>query len=241
MRRGLGWIARLAAPLGAADGPTWAAVFGGLALLVIYLYQGSPGFAAAHWLPGAAARGSTHELLARLYQFAAAFVLLFALPMAWGLRWIGWRDLGLGPGDWRFGVRFVLLGVLVLTGPLYVNAGSPEFRAEYPLAGVAASSVGWFLAWEAAYLVYYVAWEGFFRGFWQLGLARGLGVAGAMALQVSVSTVMHIGKPEAETAAAIAGGLVFGLVALRTRSIWYVTLLHWYVGMATDLFCILRR
>ena len=34
--------------------------------------------------------------------------------------------------------------------------------------------------------------------------------------------------------------VIFGLVAVRTRSVLYVILLHWYVGLMTDLFCILR-
>ena len=64
---------------------------------------------------------------------------------------------------------------------------------------------------------------------------------GVVTILYVLSTVMHIGKPEGETMAAIVAGLVFGLVAMRTRSVLYVILLHWYVGLMTDLFCIFTR
>jgi membrane protease YdiL (CAAX protease family) len=189
-----------------------------------------------------APKGPFAEWYAHGYQFLAAFGLLFVLPCLW-IR-LGTdeslADHGLRVGDWRFGLKLLGVAMLALAIPLYVNAGSPEFQAEYPLAGVAGRSARLFLLWELCYLVYYVAWEFFFRGFWQLGLSRHLGLVGALALQTAVSTVMHIGKPGAETTAAIAAGLVFGLVAVRTRSVLYVILLHWYVGLMTDLFCILR-
>ena len=61
---------------------------------------------------------------------------------------------------------------------IQANAGLPEFQAEYPLAGIAGRSLRLFLLWELCYLTYYVAWEFFFRGFWQIGLLRHLGVIG---------------------------------------------------------------
>jgi membrane protease YdiL (CAAX protease family) len=238
-------VKELLRPLRAIDRPTLVGVFGGLVLCCVYLYPGNHAFFTrhlAHLVPLAA--GSPFaEWAAHGYQFAAAFLLLFVVPLAWARlgAGLGGADLGLALGDWRLGLKLVAVGVVILALPLYLNGGQADFQAEYPLAKVATRSVGLFLAWELCYLVYYLAWEFFFRGFWQLGLSRGvLGVAGALALQTAVSTVMHIGKPAGETFAAILGGLVFGLIALRTRSILYGLALHWYLGMATDLFSALR-
>jgi membrane protease YdiL (CAAX protease family) len=47
---------------------------------------------------------------------------------------------------------------------------------------------------------------------------------------------MHIGKPADEIYGAILGGVVFGFVALRSRSLLYVILIHWVLGVALDLF-----
>ncbi len=149
-------------------------------------------------------------------------------------------DLGLTLGDWRFGLRVTLVLMVLLPPLLWINAGSPAFQAEYPLAELAGLSWKHFLAWQLCYAVYYFSWEFFFRGFWQLGMRKRVGLWGAMAMQASISTLLHIGKPEGETMAAVFAALGFGLVALRCRSFLYLFALHWYVGAMTDLFCILR-
>jgi membrane protease YdiL (CAAX protease family) len=235
-------VKELLRPLREQDRPTLIGVFGGITLLCVYLYPGNHAFFTRH-LARFAPAGPFGEWAAHCWQFGAAFLLLFLVPLAWARVGAGWRpaDLGLQLGDWRLGLKLVLIGVLVLAGPLYLNGGQADFQAEYPLAKVATRSLGLFILWELCYLIYYISWEFFFRGFWQLGLSRGsLGVMGALALQTAVSTIMHIGKPAGETFSAIVGGLAFGLIALRTRSILYVLLLHWYLGIATDLFCALR-
>jgi membrane protease YdiL (CAAX protease family) len=221
--------------------PELASVFLGLALATVYLYQGHHSFFARHF--GQRFLGSPYaEWLAHGYQFLAALLLLGLLPALW-FRFAQrrpLREIGLALGDWRVGLSLTGIVIAALALPLYLNAGSPEFQAEYPLAKIAGRDAPTFLLWEASYLVYYLAWELFFRGFWQLGLARGLGAAGALALQTAVSTTMHIGKPQGETISAIVGGAGFGLIALRTRSILCPLLIHWCVGILTDLFCLLR-
>ena len=232
---------RLMAPMRELSWRDAVPLLGGLVLLTVYLYQGHHSFYRQH-LGGAWAAHPLWDMQAQGYQFLAALVCMALLPALW-IRLSGagrLADYGVALGDWRFGLRFLLLGMVALALPLYINAGAADFQAEYPLARVAGTSLGLFLLWELCYLVYYIAWEFFFRGFWQLGLQARIGFLGAMALQTGVSTVMHGGKPQGEMLAAIVAGPVFGLVAVRTRSVLWVLLLHWYVGGMTDLFCLLR-
>jgi membrane protease YdiL (CAAX protease family) len=234
-------VRELLAPLRAVPRATLVAVLGGLTLCTIYLYPGHAAFYLRHLAPAGAAADPVGPWRAQGWQFGAAFVLLFAAPVLWvRLRGRPLATIGLAVGDWRFGLKAVAVAAVVLAGPLYLNAGAADFQAEYPLVKLATRSLALFVAWELCYLVYYIAWETFFRGFWQLGLAGGLGAFGALALQTATSTVMHIGKPPGETFGAIVAGVGFGLLALRTRSILYVLLLHWTIGMLTDLFCALR-
>ena len=180
-----------------------------------------------------------------VYQCGAAFALLLIPAVLLARRGLGlsWRDMGFGLGDWRIGLRIAVplsLAILVLV-PLsagLVGADSPLCRF-YPLAPFAAESTPMYLAWEAFYLVYYVAWEGLFRGVIQLGLSRYLGVIQALLLQTALTTLLHAPNPEIETFAALAAGPVLGLLALRTGSIWYVLMIHFAAGAATDLCCIL--
>ena len=48
------------------------------------------------------------------------------------------------------------------------------------------------------------------------------------------STLLHIGKPAVETYSAIAGGIVWGIVAYRTRSLLAGLLLHFLLGISLD-------
>jgi len=211
------------------------------ALLGVYVYQGHPAFF-ERWLTPSLDLGAWQAWAAQCWQYLVAVVLMLLLPLAWW-RWVERRpmpELGWGLGDTRFGLRFLAVAFVVLIPVLWINAGSPEFQAEYPLVALSGASWKHFLGWQLCYAVYYFAWEFFFRGFLQIGMARRLGVLGAMALQLSASTLLHIGKPQGETLAAVAAGLAFGVVALRTRSFLYLFLLHWYVGCLTDLFCLIR-
>lgn len=217
------------------------AVFGSLALVTVYAYQGDHGFFDATIAPSLSL-GPWAEWASHAWQFTAAALLLGALPLAW---WLAAErrplsELGFTLGDWRFGLRASAVLMVVLPPLLWINAGSPAFQAEYPLAKLAGASWLHFLGWQACYAVYYFAWEFFFRGFWQLGQRRRVGLWGALIMQASISTLLHIGKPEGETLAAVVAALGFGLLALRCRSFLYLFLLHWYVGALTDLFCLLR-
>ncbi|HHH55016.1 MAG TPA: CPBP family intramembrane metalloprotease [Bacteroidetes bacterium] len=50
--------------------------------------------------------------------------------------------------------------------------------------------------------------------------------------------MVHIDKPEGEIFGSILAGIVLGIIAIRTKSIWYVIILHATIGILTDLFII---
>jgi membrane protease YdiL (CAAX protease family) len=58
----------------------------------------------------------------------------------------------------------------------------------------------------------------------------------AILVQTIPSAMVHIGKPVAESFAAIVAGVAFGYLSWRTRSILYPLVLHAVVGIATDAF-----
>jgi membrane protease YdiL (CAAX protease family) len=120
-----------------------------------------------------------------------------------------------------------------------------------------------FLAHYAAYFfLYYLPWEFFFRGFLLFPFALAAekafasdpgreadpGVAtarasilGALVLfQTIPSTILHFGHPLSELASAVAAGLIFGILAWKTRSIVPGLLLHAAMGLGTDGFIVLK-
>lgn len=225
-----------------ADRRTAIILISSAALLVVYLYQGYPRFYDAH-LAGRLGLPEWNDWLRWSWNFLCAALLLGAAPALVARLWLRepLASFGLQLGDWRLGSRAVAIAAVVLTPILWLNAQQPEFRATYPLSKMAGLSPGHFLLWEAGYLVFYLGWEIFFRGFLQLGLRERLGAFAAMMMQTLPSTVAHPGKPEGEMLAAIAAGIGFGALALRTRSFLWPMLLHFYVGAMTDLFCLLPR
>jgi membrane protease YdiL (CAAX protease family) len=197
-------------------------------------------FAAGAFLPG----GSASDVLAHpgqaseLFPFLSSFLLLGLVSLAF----VGLvlreplPSYGLAIGDWRFGLK-----ALAVMAPLAVvlsalAARRPEFLAQYPLSKAVCASASAFLVHAAAYLAYYIGFEIFFRGLVQFGLRERLGDWYAILVQTGFSCLVHIGKPTGEIYGAIVGGLVFGIVAFRSRSLVYVIVAHWVLGIALDLF-----
>jgi membrane protease YdiL (CAAX protease family) len=212
-----------------------------LVLITIWLYQGHPSFFMEHF-----ARYFGSDPYVDWYQYLYLHLMTLFLWLIIPLFLIklvlkeNLGDWGLCLGDRRFGLKFLALAIVFMALPLYLNAQSPEFQAEYPLTKLAGKSPTHFLLWELTYLIYYLGFEFLFRGYLLFGLKDKLGPSMAIMAQTIPSTIIHIGKPEGETIAAILAGMVLGAVALRTRSILYVLLFHWYVGITTDYFCLLN-
>jgi membrane protease YdiL (CAAX protease family) len=85
------------------------------------------------------------------------------------------------------------------------------------------------------YLFFYIGWETLFRGFMQFGL-RSLGDWNAILIQTALSCIAHLGKPAAEIYSSILGALVWGVVVFRSRSLLYVLIVHWLLGVSLDYF-----
>ena len=86
------------------------------------------------------------------------------------------------------------------------------------------------------YVLFYLGWEFYFRGFMQMGLRESLGDVNALLVQVMASTLLHIGKPGAETFGAIFGGILWGILVYRTRSLLSGLVQHALLGLALDWF-----
>ncbi len=147
------------------------------------------------------------------------------------------REFGVSVGDWRFGLaaNAVLLPIIAAAF-LLPAAQMDDMRAFYPIDKAAADSLARFLPYAAGRVVlYFIAWEFFFRGFLLFGLRDSVGDITAICIQVLPSALWHVGYPTGELYASIAAGLLFGWLAIRTRSILWPWLLHAGIGVVTDL------
>jgi membrane protease YdiL (CAAX protease family) len=180
---------------------------------------------------------------AELYTFFSVFMLFGLLPLA-VIRFVFKEKIssyGLQIGDWRFGLKTFLALAPIFVIASYSSITNPDFLAEYPLFKGASASPSMFLSHAFSYLFFYIGWEIYFRGFMQFGLRQSLGDWQSILVQTALSCVIHIGKPAGEIYSSIIGALVWGIIAFRARSLLFIILLHWLLGVSLDFFiCYMR-
>jgi hypothetical protein len=147
------------------------------------------------------------------------------------------KELGISLGDWRFGLKTVIVLYLMFLPILFLVSCDAAFQAKYPMFADAKNSVLHFLIYEGSYITYFIGWEFIFRGYMLFGLKPAIGLYSVF-VQTIPFAIMHFGKPQIETLSAVFAGIILGYLALRTRSFWYGWLLHCLVAVTIDLLAI---
>lgn len=129
---------------------------------------------------------------------------------------------GIAVGDWRAGLALMLVGCVLMTPLVLWFATLPDVHAYYaqssgPLTGVVLTNA-----------IDLTAAEFLFRGFLTFTLLRAIGPVGVLVATMPFIFV-HLGKPELELFSTLAGGLIYGWLAWRTRSILWGTIGHVYI------------
>lgn len=130
-------------------------------------------------------------------------------------------EYGFSLGDWKLGILFTVIGILVMAPVIYyLGSGDASMQKYYEpyLRG---------LPWTT--FLDLLGWEFFFRGWILFAYARKFG-HDALWLQAVPFALAHIGKPEIETISTIFGGFAFGWVAWRTKSFVWPLLIHWFIA-----------
>ena len=132
-------------------------------------------------------------------------------------------DYGFRAGDWRQGLKWSAIIVLI-AAPILYGVAHTEAMTQY-YAGSTRQSPPIILARTAVELF---GWEFLFRGFLLFGLLRVIGPS-AVVIQAVPFALAHLSKPEIETLSTIFGGTLFGWIAWRSRSFLYAFLAHWFI------------
>lgn len=208
-------------------------------LLILYYHHGGGPDAPRWFLERSASTLGIDDLEfhQHLWAHLSAVVLLMIVPLVVCFWLEGWtpRDLGFrirGAGSEMLVVLVLWAAMIPLVWAVH---DTESFARTYPRLEAARTSAELYVLYESVYLVKWIAWEFFFRGFMLFGLGRDF-----LNRAVLVSTIpfalMHFGKPELETAAAVVAGLVLCFIALRSKSIWPGVVLHWLVASTMDFF-----
>lgn len=181
------------------------------------------------------------DLLNFLYWFIGDFITYFILPILI-IRFLlreNTKDYGLCAGDHRKGLQFTIPAVLLMLIILWFVSSGISFSYTYPQLASARDNWGIFLIFETGMMIYMFAWEFIWRGFFLFGLERKFGYYSIM-IQTIPFVILHNGKPELEAFSSIAGGIILGVIALRTRSFLYGFFIHYFIILNIDLLSTLR-
>jgi len=144
---------------------------------------------------------------------------------------VGWKFRGTAH-HWKYYVTLLAIAI-----PFVVVASTTgEFQERYPLLEIGRGQPdAWadLRIWWIFYVLQFVAVETFFRGFLVLGLAKRFGQASILIATIPY-LMIHFTKPPAEALAAIVGGIVMGILAYRTKSVWWGIALHVSVAALMD-------
>ena len=166
---------------------------------------------------GRAAAAIRYQALERVVLFGLVPALVVVLAFRDRLTDYGW-----GLGEWRWGIGLAVAGCAVMT-PVIVAVGSnADFSTYY---AVSSAPVGDLVVTHVLDLV---PAEFLIRGFLMFTLLRTIGPLGIVVAQMPF-VFTHLGKPEVELFSTLLGGMVFGWLDWRTRSIWWSALGHVYI------------
>mgnify|MGYP006270315969 CR=1 FL=1 len=189
------------------------------------------------WLPRQRPQAAP-ELL-QLTWWAAWAIALYVIPAVLYARWQrqSVRSYGLRLGTFRHEFWIFALIVPAIAIGAWFACGQPRFQETYPFFR------GWpdggapftdMLTFWVMYAATFVALEFFFRGFMT---SAGFRLIGWWAVPVMAAPycLLHLDKPLPEMVTSLFGGLLLGVVALRTRSILAGVLAHVTLAIGTDV------
>ncbi|RJF80795.1 CPBP family intramembrane metalloprotease [Oleomonas cavernae] len=160
------------------------------------------------------------------------------------------RDFGLGlppPGLRRLALLCAIGLLTVSFGTFYLYGHDPAMAATYPFFRDF-DGIGQFVVYEIGYLPFFLAIEFIFRGYLLFGMyllpapKAGAGRAGLPAnldwrilVPMLAYSAWHLGKPLPELWGTLVWGPATSAVALTTRSIWPIVIVHWLLNVWMDL------
>ncbi|MBD3350764.1 MAG: CPBP family intramembrane metalloprotease [Candidatus Lokiarchaeota archaeon] len=190
-----------------------------------------------------------------LFCFGITFISLFLIPLFFNH--VFWKypgnTLGSQLGNKKLGIIILLISLIAIPA-MYIGSADPDLQNTYPLAQEWFKSFEtnpqWvmFFFYELSYaLLYYIPYEFFWRGFVQLGLSKSWGDVNkskgmwkSILLVTVITTILHATKPISEIIGAALVGILFGYLAEKTKSWYYIFGIHCFIGILTDVFCGLR-
>lgn len=178
-----------------------------------------------------------------IYHHGMSFVLFFCLGLIF-TKFI----LKKSPKDYGLAInqKKLCLVLILIAIPISILCGlscisDEQMSATYPLVDLNVYGAWYFiLGYYISYFLYYIGWEYLFRGLLLNSSKEKMGIVGAILFTTLISAIIHtsigaFGKPMIETLSAIPAGIIFGYIAYKTKSIYPTLIIHFLIGLFTDL------
>ncbi len=181
------------------------------------------------------------QLLGYIWWGAWHLLCFLIIPMVC-IKYILKQNLSQYGWQWGSVHKHWLAYVLLMTPILlfaFLASFRDDFSSHYPFYKMADRS--WFdlIAWELIYISQFIAVEFFFRGFIVNGLRIPFGSL-SIAVMCLPYLMLHFPKLWLESTGAIAFGLLLGILALRSKSIWGGVLVHVGIALMMDVTAMLQ-
>ncbi len=135
--------------------------------------------------------------------------------------------------------KYLLPALLLILVISWFITSIESISLTHPVLFEAKYNWNWFIVFELILFGYIFAWEFLWRGYMLFGLEQKFGWY-AVFIQTIPFVILHNGKPAIETFSAIAGGIILGIIAIKTRTILYGVILHFELIFFIDLFSVIR-
>lgn len=189
--------------------------------------------------------GPVEIFLLRISRYPANSILLILPAFLWW--WLNDRQ-----HEPFYGIKKTSLKpyitLLFLMVPLIITATfSADFLKQYPqairmlnAAKIEQGRMAYAFVFEGFYGLNFVVTEFFFRGFLLFVLSRWIGYGAVLPVAAFYVTI-HFGKPLGETISSFFGGIILGVIALETRSVWGGVLIHLGIAWGMELAAAIAR
>lgn len=178
------------------------------------------------------------------WAFVSVF-FYFVLPAIW-VKFLQKRklsEIGMSFAIEKSFAKLLIVCLAVMLPLVYLMSLTGSFSTKYPFLQIYndAPYIGWtLLVWELAYFAQFFGLEFFFRGFLLHSLKPALGLYSIFVMTVPY-TMIHFGKPMAETFAAIFAGIFLGWLSYKNGNIWLGLVLHCTVAFSMDILALWNK
>ena len=178
-------------------------------------------------------------------QRIIGFGFLGLLPLLADVLWIPGTlaEHGLALGGAAIGAPAVAVLYAILAPVLFIACRQPMQLALYPEIRLPLDQWNTPLIARntATWALYLLAYEWLFRGFLLFPLVAAWGLWPGLSVMIGLYVIVHLDKAPSEAFSCFPMGVVFGLLALETGSIFWPWILHIGIAVGSEMFCLLAR